>query len=70
MSKVYFIGYTLHHVSPSTGVVSKNGFNYSVSVRKWIDRYQFNKFVRRIKRLHKEKNMEINCIKKTRKHEV
>ena len=64
MSKIYVIGYTLHRVNPSTGAVSSNGFNYGVSVRKWIDRYDYNKFVRRVRRLHREKNLELNFIKK------
>ena len=68
MSKIYIIGYTLHRVSPSTGAVSSNGFNYGVSVRKWVDRYDYNKFVRRIRRLHREKNLELNFIKKEKSY--
>lgn len=64
MDKIYIVGYTLHRVNPATGAVSSNGFNYGVSVRKWVDRYAFNKFVRRVRRLHKEKNLELNFIKK------
>lgn len=70
MSRIYIIGYTLARVNPATGAVSSKGFNYGVSVRKWVDRYQYEKFVRRLRGLHKEKNIELNCIYKSKHNEI
>jgi len=63
VSKIFIIGYVPHRIHPVSH--SRIGVaGYGVVVQKWIRKVDENKFTRRLKRLHKEKHIEINFIKK------
>ena len=67
MEKVKILGYVLKRIHPTTGVVT-NGFPYGVYVNKLIRPTEIEKFKRRLKRLHKEKHVEILFVTKSKLH--
>ena len=66
MHKIYIFGYTYQQVHPVSRGPLKEGKSGCVVVQKYVRRYDEEKMRRRIMRLHKEKNIEINFIKQER----